>query len=110
MDADEREIYYFLKSWGKEFVSAREIARRAGGKRRYRESHDWAKPVLNRMLERGIIESDNGGHYRLKPLPKREDRRRWASPQVARLLKESGKDFSESIRVEEDVDSYYEKL
>src|SRR6267143_1709979 len=103
MDADEREVYYYLKSWGREFVAAREIARRAGGKFKYREAPDWAKPVLGRMEERGIVESDNAGHYRIKPPIKKDKHRKWASPQVAKILKESGKDFSQTVILDEDV-------
>ena len=110
MDADERDIYYYLKSWKNEFISAREICRRAGGKHKFRQSEDWAKPALTRMVERGILESDNSGHYRLKPPPRKDKKLRWASPHVARILKESGKDFSETVNLEDDADSYYESL
>jgi len=111
MDADEREIYYYVKSWGQTFVSAREIARRAGGKHRFRHEPDWATPVITRMTERGILESDNGGHYRLKPAPKKnKENLRWVSPEVAKILKSSGKNFSETIIIEEDPDNYYENL
>lgn len=111
MDADEREIYYYLKSWGREFVSAREIARRAGGKHKHRATPDWAQAPLARMVERAILESDSAGHYRLKPVDrKKENKRHWASPQIARILKDSGKDFSETINIDEDMDEYYESL
>jgi hypothetical protein len=115
MDADEREIYYFLKSWSHEFISAKEICRRAGGKRRGRFEPEWAKPALVRMVDRGILETDPGGHYRLKPPPRHKDKggRRWASPQVARILRHSGRDFSDAIIViEEDMDleEYYDSL
>jgi len=114
MDADEREIYYFLKSWTQEFISAREVCRRAGGKRRYRNEPDWAKPALLRMVERGILDVDPAGHYRLKPPPTNWDKRkrRWASPHIANILKNSGRDYSDSIIVIEDtdLDAYYENL
>lgn len=110
MDADEREIYYFMKSWQNEFLSAREICRRAGGKHRFRESAEWAKPALARMVDRGILETDNGGHYRLKPRPRRDPKKRWVSPQVAKILTQSGKNFSDTIILEDDLDSYYENL
>ena len=51
MDADEREIYYYLKSRRNLFLSAREICRHAGGKNRFRKEPEWAKPVLIRMAE-----------------------------------------------------------
>jgi len=111
MDADEREIYHYLKGWGREFVSAREICRRAGGKKRYRAEPQWAMPALARMVERGILESESGGHYRLKPKPKKDDKgRRWVSPQIAKVLSQSSKDFSNVIIVDDPDDSYYESL
>ena len=115
MDADEREIYYFLKSWAHEYISAKEICRRAGGKRRGRFEPEWAKPALVRMVDRGILETDPCGHYRLKPPAKTKDKvgRRWASPQMARILKSSGRDFSDAIIVideDMDLDEYYDSL
>jgi hypothetical protein len=101
MDADEREICVFLKSWQQQFVSAREIARRAGGKWRFREDPNWAVPVLSRLMDRGIVESDANGHYRLKPQPKKDKVKKWVSPQIKRLLEESGKKFGETIDVDE---------
>jgi hypothetical protein len=109
MDADEREIYYYLKSWHREFISSREICRRAGGKRRFQREPDWAKSVLLRMVERGILENDAAGYYRLKPIPKRNKRSKWISPQIATILRESGKDFGEALAVD-DLDEYYDKL
>lgn len=110
MDADEREIYYYLKSQGREFIPAREICRRVGGKRRVRYSPDWARPVLTRMVERGILESNEEDHYRIKPMPKQDTKgKRWASPEMAKLLKASGKAF-DNVVTPQDEDEYYEKL
>lgn len=111
MDSDEREIYYYLKSWKEEFISSREICRRAGGKKRFRQAEEWAKPVLTRMVDKGILETDTGGHYRLKPIDKKTRKgKRWVSPQVARVLRQSGKDFSEVIMDEDEMDKYYQNL
>jgi len=111
MDADEREIYYYLKSWRQEFLSAREICRRAGGRKRFRLEPEWAKPVLARMMERGIVEADAAGHYRLKPMDKRIRKgKRWVSPQIARILRESGKDFNEVLIDDAEMDRYYESM
>jgi len=111
MDADEREIYHYLKSWGKEFISAREISRRAAGKKRFREEPQWATAVLSRMVERGILEADSSAHYRIKPIEKKDTKgKRWVSPRIAKILKESGKDFSDVVVLEEPDDEYYDKL
>jgi hypothetical protein len=108
MDADEREIYYYLKGWRGQFLSPREICRRAAGKKRFQESPDWAKPILLRMVDKGILETDASGYFRLKPIQKRDKRQKWVSPQMARILRDSGKDFSEALVVNED--DYYENL
>ncbi len=111
MDADEREIYYYLKPWRNEFISSHEICRRAGGKRRFRHDQEWAKPILVRMAERGILETDASGHYRLKPAEKKGRRsKHWVSPQIARVLRESGRDFSDVIIDDDEMDRYYDSL
>jgi hypothetical protein len=110
MDAKEREIYYYLKPRRREFFTVREIGRRTGGKRRFRVSPDWARPVLFAMAERGILESDTEGRYRLKPIPKTEtEGKRWVSPEIANLLKNSGKAFN-NLMTSDDEDEYYDKL
>jgi len=110
MDADEREIYYYLKHRRGECVGFPEISRRTGGKRRYRNAPEWARPVLARMTERGILENDAEGSYRLKPMPRKDTAgKRWASPQIAQLLQQGGKEFGNVITFEEE-DDYYDKL
>jgi hypothetical protein len=110
MNALERDIYYYLKSRRREYLSIREIGRRAGGKRRFRAAPDWAKPILADMADRGIVESDAVGRYRLKPLPLKATKgKRWASPEIVDILKASGKQFS-SIMTSDEEDEYYLKL
>lgn len=111
MDSDEHEIFQFLKSWGNEFIAPREICRRAGGKRRFHEDPEWAKPVLIRMAERGILESNSTGHYRIKPIKKKKEHTRWVSPDIAQILKESGVEV-EGASSENGLgeDEYYDQL
>jgi hypothetical protein len=101
MDADERDIYLYLKSWPKLFISASEIARRAGGKRRYREEPEWAIPVLSRMLEKGMLETDSNGHYRINFRYDEEKKKRWVSPQIQQILARSGKKFEGVYEIED---------
>ena len=99
MDADEKDICNYLKTWPGQFVYGRDIARRAGGKWRFREEPDWATPVLARLVEKGILESDATGHYRLK-VARKEKREKWISPAVKAILEKSSKDFSEVIELD----------
>lgn len=112
MDADEREIYQFLKPFGTEFINAREICRRAGGRKRFKDEPDWAKPILVRMEERGILESNATGHFRIKPVKRNKNKdRRWVSPDIAKILKENGLEV-DSAAEESGVgsDEYYDQL
>jgi hypothetical protein len=109
MDSDERQICDYLKSWPRHFVSAREVARRAGGKRRFREDPQWSYPVLTRLLEQNLIETDGLGHYRFKTQESStRKRRQWISPQLRRVLERSGRDFSEVLEIPEDERELHE--
>jgi hypothetical protein len=90
MDSDEREICTYLKGWRGQFVGLAEILRRAAGKRRYGEDPNWAVPVLNRLVEKAVIESDATGHYRLNPPSKQEKKKRWLAPHIRKALEASG--------------------
>ena len=89
MDADERQIFDYLHSFGEQWINAKEICRRAGGKRRFSEDNFWAKPILQRMKDRNLIEGDELGRYRIKE-KKKEHKGRWISPDIERILRESG--------------------
>ncbi len=103
MDADEREILDYLKSYRGQFVSGREIARRAGGKWRFRENPNWSVPILRRLVERGLAETDSCGHYRaILQEKKKKEKKKWLSPEIRKLLEESGKKFGETVDIDED--------
>jgi hypothetical protein len=107
MDADEQAIIDYLKSWPGQFVAGREIGRRAGGKWRYRDNPAWAGSVLPRMVEKGMLESDSTGHYRLvRSSGKNSKVKQWVSPQMRKILEQSGKDFGE-VLAPEDQDDFY---
>ncbi|MEI8289629.1 MAG: hypothetical protein WCH99_09150 [Verrucomicrobiota bacterium] len=72
MDADERDIFNYLKTWGKEYVGTAEICRRAGTKKHFHEDPEWAIPILITMKERGLLERDAMGRYRVKPARKKK--------------------------------------
>jgi hypothetical protein len=94
MDSDERNIFQYLKTWGAEFVNSKEISRRAGSKQKYHEDPDWAKIVLMRMQDRGIVECDINGRYRVKPV-KKDKHKRWVSPEISKILGEQGVESGE---------------
>jgi hypothetical protein len=96
IDSDQNDICQYLKSWPGQFVSRREICRRAGGKWRFREDENWAVPVLQRMLETRLVETNSTGHYRLvlKSLAEAKDKKRvWISPAIRAILQKSGRSF-----------------
>ena len=101
MDAEEKEICDFLKSWQGQFVSGREICRRAGGKWRFRDDPKWAVPILVRMVAKGYLESDASGHFRLKPRQRKDKKKMWVSPEMKQMLKESGKTFEDVVHTED---------
>lgn len=110
MDADEKEIFRYLNAEPGPFIPINSISRHAGGKHKHRESPDWARPALLRMVERGILETDSGGAYRLTPLPVPDANiHRWVSPQLAEVLRKSGKKFK-GIIYEGDAEAYYDSL
>src|SRR6185369_8175585 len=81
MDADEREICDFLKSFPGQYISGREIARRAAGKWKFLDDQNWAVPVLIRLKEQGIVEVNASGQYRLTgQLQKEKKKKKWIAP------------------------------
>ena len=107
MDADERKIYYYLKNLRGQFVWGRDIGRGAGSRSEFRRRPDWALLALGRMVERGILETGPADHYRIKPRPKMAGEK-YMSPQIASILKASGKDFA-GLTLKDD-DAYYDSL
>ncbi len=110
MDADEKDICLYLRGWAGQFVSSVEISRRASGKRRFREDPNWVVPALGRLVEKGLVEADATGHYRLKPISRKDKRKqRWASPEMRKILQRSGKQF-DIVHEIDDLETYLEYL
>jgi hypothetical protein len=108
MDSEEREIFQFLKTRGTDFINPAEIARRAGGKKKFHDDPDWAKPIIIRMQERGVLEHNSLGQYRIKPVSKKHKDQRWVSPDIAKILQENGVQVESAG--ETASDEYYEGL
>ena len=102
MNADEKAIVDYLKTWPSSFVSGREIARKVGGKHRYEEDRGWAVRILAKLVTDGLLEKDHLGYFRIRQEdPKKRKTRKHISPQMLRILKNSGKNF-ESIVIDDE--------
>ncbi len=111
MDAEEKEIFRYLRAEAGQFIPINLICRHAGGRQKFRDSPDWAKPALLRMLERGIVEVDSVGYYRLCPRPVSDSStRHWVAPHIVELLRKSGKKFDAVIHHDGDTEMYYDSL
>src|SRR5262245_54075059 len=87
-------IVNFLKTAPEAFFSEREIARKAGQKGQFRANPDWAKPILFRLANEEIIQSDAFGHYRLTPEREQAKQRSIPlAPSIAQALASSEKVF-----------------
>ncbi len=64
LSADAVEILNFLKSTPGQYVSMRSISLRAGGRRKFEESPEWAKGLMAPLVDEGLIEMNERGHYR----------------------------------------------
>jgi hypothetical protein len=106
MDADETEVCTYLKAFRGQFVSPKELARRAGGKWRFRENPSWATPILLRLVEKGALECDASGYYRLREKDKQKSKK-WVSPQIKAILEHSGKDFGDLLETDKQ-DEFFE--
>jgi hypothetical protein len=107
LSPEEIEILEYLKPFHKEFLSAKEICRRAGGKMKFTKNPDWAKPILRRMENAGLLEMDAYGHYRIKP-PERDAKKGRTfpvSPQIQKILARSDKSFGKIFILEDDPGS-----
>jgi hypothetical protein len=107
MDTDERDIFKFLKTWGTSYTAVKEIARRAASKKKFHDDPEWARPILMRMEERGILESDIQKRYRIKPVSKKIGRQ-WVSPDIAKILQEGGVAAGGGDEIADD--DYYEQM
>ena len=96
---EEREICAYLKSFPGQFVSARDIARRAGGKWRYQEDPHWSAPFISQLLEKKVIETDSTHNYRLI-MKKATKPKQWISPQMKKILESNG-NFTHVIEEED---------
>lgn len=68
-EQDRQLVLDYLRACPDRFVSAAEICRKAGGRHRFFEDPRWAVPVLVELRDRGLVEMNEAGHYRLTARP-----------------------------------------
>ncbi len=66
MTADEMTIVAFIRGSPESFYARREIARRAVKRQVYEENPHWVDAPLAGLVDRGVIEKNDSGQYRLK--------------------------------------------
>ena len=66
MTYEELAIVNFLKGSPEDFVSRREIARKALKRTFFEEDPHWADAPLASLVNQSVVEQDESGHYRLK--------------------------------------------
>jgi len=66
LNAEALEVLSYLKTCPGQFVAMGSISRRAGGRRRFEATPNWAKGLMGPLVEAGLLEMNERGHYRLK--------------------------------------------
>jgi hypothetical protein len=102
MTPDQTAILEYLKASPRQFFSVREIGKRVGGKTRFAEEPDWARPLLKRLAQQGKVETDSMNRYRFKPEEPPAKGKFRVAPKIAEILKSSGKVFPEVILLDLD--------
>ena len=64
LSAEALDILAFLKTVPGQAVSLLQIARQAGGLRRFQESPGWARNSITLLVDAGLVEANSRGHYR----------------------------------------------
>jgi len=73
MGHDEDAILAYLAKFPGGFVSPAEVCKRAASRKRFNENPDWAKTLLARMAQAGVLECNATGHYRIKVREREEE-------------------------------------
>ena len=68
MTYEETAIMNFLRGSAETYVARREIARKALKRTLFEENPHWADAPLAGLVDQGLVEQDDSGHYRIKKL------------------------------------------
>jgi hypothetical protein len=66
LSAESLEVLAYLKSCNGQYVTMGAISKQAGGRRRFEETPNWAKGLMGPLVEAGMLEMNERGHYRAK--------------------------------------------
>ena len=99
------DVLAHFKANPKAWLKAKELARHIGGKFRYEQNPEWAKPILKKFASKDLIEVDAAGAYRLKPKVRENKPRIFVTPEIAAALRRAGKDLKVDIG-EKEPDEY----
>ncbi len=69
MTYEETAILTLLRVNPKVYFARREIARKALSRQDFEENPHWADAPLTSLVEQGLLEQDESGHYRIKRQP-----------------------------------------
>ena len=67
LNADEQCILQYLEHCGPVGASARELARKASTKDRWKEDERWANPVISSLKDKKLLLTNKAGNYTLPP-------------------------------------------
>jgi hypothetical protein len=103
LTAEALEILSYLKSCPGQFVGVGAISRYAGGRRKFESTPNWAKGLMGSLVEAGLVEMNERGHYRLKgtaaPVP--------APPQAPPACQTQAPPASQKVRGKVVGDDYF---
>jgi hypothetical protein len=66
MTFEEMAIVNLLRGSPEDYVARREIARKALKRAIFEENPHWADAPLSGLVDQGLVEQNDSGHYRLR--------------------------------------------
>lgn len=111
METEAQQILDYLKGRPGRFLSVKEISAFVPSPLLESKGPLWAAPYLKSLVHKEMIEANEMNHYRFVPAPAKK-KTISVSPRIAAILKASGKNFSETVNLEdtnETLESYLKK-
>ena len=76
MNHDDDMVLDYLGKFPHVFVSVMEVCKRAADRRRFNSQPDWARAVLSRLAQQGVLEANPTGQYRIKIKEEKEEEKK----------------------------------